>query len=174
MDKSGQFLPIGALYRLNADVSPHRIRAARIPNGIDFSPCGRSFYVTETHERRVDVHDYDAATGEIGPPRALLETSEGEAPDGCCIDAEGALWIAIIGGGRIERRLPDGTLDTVIELPTSRPTMPILGGSDGKTMFITSQRRLLDLDTLKRDKLAGDLLAVRVEVPAKPVNLAAL
>jgi sugar lactone lactonase YvrE len=41
-------------------------------------------------------------------------------------------------------------------------------------MFITSQRRLLDLDTLKRDKLAGDLLAVRVEVPAKPVNLAAL
>lgn len=174
MDKTGQFLPIGSLYRLDADKALNRIRAARIPNGIDFAPDGSKFFVTETHERRVDVHDYDVTTGEIGPARVFLQTADGEAPDGCCVDAEGALWIAIIGGGRIERRLPNGALDTIIELPTNRPTMPILGGRDGKTMFITSQRRLLSVDALKRDKLAGDLLAVRVQVPAKAVNLAAM
>jgi sugar lactone lactonase YvrE len=172
MDKTGQFLPIGALYRLGLDGSLQRIADARIPNGIDFSPDGRRFYVAETHERRVTVHDYVAPSGEIGPGRVFLQTGEGEAPDGCCIDAEGALWIAIIGGGRIERRLPDGTLDVVIELPTARPTMPILGGTDGRTMFITTHRRLLSAEALKRDRLAGDLLAVRVDVPAKPVNLA--
>ncbi len=171
MDKTGQFLPIGSLYRLGLDGALHRIGDARIPNGIDFSPDGRCFYIAETHERRVYVYDHDLATGSIGPARVLFQTAEGEAPDGCCVDAEGALWIAIVGGGRIERRLPDGTLDTVIELPTARPTMPILGGRDGRTMFITSQRRLLSLDALKHDKLAGDLLAVRVDVPAKPVNL---
>ncbi|MCA3606597.1 MAG: SMP-30/gluconolactonase/LRE family protein [Methylobacterium sp.] len=172
MDKTGQFLPIGSVYRLDLDGSLYRVGDARIPNGIDFSPDGRRFYVAETHERRVDVHDHDISTGSIGPARVFFQTAEGEAPDGCCVDAEGALWIAIIGGSRIERRLPDGTLDTVIELPTARPTMPILGGRDGRTMFITSQRRLLGFEALKRDKLAGDLLAVRVDVPAKPVNLA--
>jgi sugar lactone lactonase YvrE len=172
MDKTGQFLPIGSVYRLDPDGSLQRIGDARIPNGIDFSPDGRRFYIADTHERHVDVHDHDIATGSIGPARVLFQTAEGEAPDGCCVDAEGALWIAIIGGGRIERRLPDGALDTVIELPTARPTMLILGGRDGRTMFITSQRRLLSLDALKHDKLAGDLLAVRVDVPAKPVNLA--
>jgi sugar lactone lactonase YvrE len=139
LDKTGQFLPQGALYRLDLDGS---------------------------------LMDYDLSTGEASASRTFLETPEGTMPDGCCIDAEGAVWIAIIGGGRIERRLPDGSLHTVIELPVSRPTMPMLGGPDGRTMFITCQRRLLSPDALKREPLAGDLLAVRVDVPARSVNLA--
>jgi sugar lactone lactonase YvrE len=173
LDKTGQFLPQGALYRLDLDGSLTTMRTGmRIPNAIDFSPDGRRMYVADSHERRVEVMDYDLSTGEASASRTFLETPEGTMPDGCCIDAEGAVWIAIIGGGRIERRLPDGSLHTVIELPVSRPTMPMLGGPDGRTMFITCQRRLLSPDALKREPLAGDLLAVRVDVPARSVNLA--
>jgi L-arabinonolactonase len=146
----------------------------RIPNAIDFSVDGRRMYVADSHERRIDVMNYDPATGETGPSRPFMTTSEGTLPDGCCVDAEDAVWIAIIGGGRIERRLPDGSLDTIIELPVSRPTMPMLGGADGRTLFVTCQRRLLSAEALKREPLAGDLLAVRVDVPAKSVNLAAI
>jgi sugar lactone lactonase YvrE len=146
----------------------------RIPNAVDFSVDGRRMYVADSHERRIDVMDYDPATGEAGPPRPFLTTPEGTLPDGCCVDAEDAVWVAVIGGGRVERRLPDGSLDTVVELPVSRPTMPMLGGADGRTLFITTQRRLLSADALRREPLAGDLLAVRVEVPAGPVNLAAV
>jgi sugar lactone lactonase YvrE len=174
MDKTGQFLPIGSIYRLDVDGTLRRVGPARIPNSIDFSPDGRSFYFAETHDRRMDICAYNPETGEIGPARTLLKTSEGEAPDGCCVDAEGAVWVAIVGGGRIERRLPDGTLDAIVELPTARPTMPILGGRDGRTMFVTSQRRLLSVEALRSDGLAGDLLAVRVDVPAKIVNHAVL
>lgn len=31
--------------------------------------------------------------------------------DGCCLDAEGALWLADTVGGRVIRVLPDGTID---------------------------------------------------------------
>lgn len=131
-------------------------------------------YVADSHFRRIEVLDYDPRTGEAGPPRTFLITPDGTLPDGCCVDSEDAVWVAIIGGGRIERYLPDGRLDTVIELPVSRPTMPMLGGVDGRTMFITTQRRLLEASALKNEPLAGDLLAVRVDVAGRPANLVAL
>jgi sugar lactone lactonase YvrE len=175
LDRTGQFLPVGSLYRLGHDGALSRMRTGmRIPNAIDFSPDGRRMYVADSAERRIDVMDYDPETGEAGPPRPFLATPEGTMPDGCCVDAEGAVWVAVIGGGRIERRLPDSSLHTIIELPVSRPTMPMLGGADGRTLFITCQRRLLAANALKAEPLAGDLLAVRVDVPAKPVNLAAV
>jgi sugar lactone lactonase YvrE len=175
LDKTGQFLPQGSLYRLDLDGSLTAVRTGmRIPNAIDFSPDGRRMYVADSHQRHVEAMDYDPATGTAGAPSVFLETPEGTMPDGCCVDAEGAIWVAIIGGGRIERRLPDGALHTAIELPVSRPTMPMLGGADGRTLFITSQRRLLTPDGIKREPLAGDLLAVRVDVPARHVNLAAV
>jgi sugar lactone lactonase YvrE len=175
LDKTGQFQPVGSLYRLDLDGRLTQVRTGmRIPNAIDFSTDGRRMYVADSHERRIDIMDYDPATGEARPPRPFMTTPEGTLPDGCCVDAEDAVWVAIIGAGRIERRLPDGTLDAVIELPVSRPTMPMLGGSDGRTLFLTCQRRLLSPDALMAEPLAGDLLAVRVDVPAKSINLAAV
>jgi sugar lactone lactonase YvrE len=82
------------------------------------------------------------------------------------------VWIAVVGGSRVERRRPDGELDTVVELPVSRPTMPMLGGADGKTLFITSQRRFLTAEALRAEPFAGDLLAVRIDVAAAPAALA--
>ena len=175
MDKTGRFQPIGSLYRLDADGSLHRVRAnVHIPNGIDFSPDGRRMYYADTHRRVIEIMDYDVTTGTARNPTDFATLQEPILPDGCCIDAEGAMWIALVGAGRIERRLPDGNVDTVIELPVSRPTMPLLGGADGRTLFITSQRRLLDPAQLAAQPLAGDLLAVRVDVRAAPVHLAAL
>ena len=175
LDKTGQFLPQGALYRLDLDGSLAKVRAdMRIPNAIDFSPDGKRMYVADSHERRIDVMDYDLSAGVAGQPRPFLETPDGTLPDGCCIDAEGAMWVAIIGGGRVERRLPDGSLHTIVELPVSRPTMPMLGGPDGRTLFVTCQRRLLGPEALKREPLSGSLIAVRVEVPARMIQLAAV
>ncbi len=175
MDKTGRFQPIGSLYCVDLDGTLRRERSnIHIPNGIDFSTDGRRMYFANTHQRIVEVMDYDQATGTAATARVFATFPEPLLPDGCCIDAEDCIWIAVIGGSRIERRRPDGSIDTIIELPVSRPTMPILGGADGRTMFITTQRRLLDPDQIAAQPLAGDLLAVRVDVPAGPVRLAAL
>ena len=175
MDKTGQFQPIGALYCMDPRGALRRVRGnVPVPNGIDFSPDGRRLYFADTHARVVEVMDYDAGCGTCGPATVFARVEAPAMPDGCCVDAEGGVWIAIVGAGRIERHLPDGTLDTVIELPVSRPTMPILGGADGRTMFITTQRRMLSPEQLTAEPLAGNLLAVRVDVPAGPVRLAAI
>lgn len=175
MDKTGSGEPIGSLYRLSGDAGLRQLRRnVRVPNATNFSPDGRTFYWADSRTRVLEACDYDPATGELGPARMFAQYPEGETPDGSCVDAEGALWIAIVGGARLERRLPNGTLDTIIDLPVSRPTMPRLGGSDGRTLFITSQRRFLSAERLRAEPFAGDLLAVRVEVPAARPFLAGL
>jgi sugar lactone lactonase YvrE len=167
MDKTGSGSTIGSLYRLDLNGALHRQRGGvAVPNATSFAPDGRTFYFADSHARTVEVFTYDPAKGELGAGRPFVRYEEGELPDGTCVDAEGALWIAVIGGSRVERRLPDGTLDTVVELPISRPTMPMLGGRDGHTLFVTSQRRYLGREQLKAEPYAGDLLAVRVDVPA--------
>jgi sugar lactone lactonase YvrE len=174
MEKTGSGAPIGSLYRLGEDGTLRREREGlAIPNGITFAPDGSSFYFADTRARKIFRHAYDPAAGTIGAAEELVSYGPGEAPDGSCADAEGALWVAVVGGSRVERRLADGSIHTVIDLPVSRPTMPMLGGADGRTLFITSQRRFLTAAGLRSEPFAGDLLAVRVEVPAATVQLVA-
>jgi sugar lactone lactonase YvrE len=145
-----------------------------VPNAIAFAPDGKTFYFADSRTRTVEAFIYDPETGEPHARRKFVRYDEGEAPDGACTDAEGALWIAVVGGSRLERRLPDGSLDTIVELPVSRPTMPMLGGRDGCTLFVTSQRRFLSRERLKAEPLAGDLVAVRAEVPGLPAAMPAI
>lgn len=174
MDKTGAGTPIGALYRLELDGRVTRTRSeVRIPNAICFSPDGRTAYFADTRSGVVEARPYDPATCEAGASRPFVRFEDGEHPDGACVDSDGCVWIAVVGGSRIERRRPDGGLDTVVELPVSRPTMPMLGGADGRTLFVTSQRRFLGTERLKAEPFAGDLLAVRVDATAGPVTLAA-
>jgi sugar lactone lactonase YvrE len=175
MDKSGSGAPVGALYRLNPDGALHRMRErVRVPNGIEFSPDGTRFHFCDTRSRTVEAMDYDVATGTPGTSREFARFVDPILPDGACVDSAGGYWIALIDAGRVERFRPDGTRDLVIELPVSRPTMPMLGGPDGRTLYVTSQRRVLSAAELRRQPLAGDLLAVRVPHAARAPFLAAI
>jgi sugar lactone lactonase YvrE len=166
MEKTGARERVGRLYRLDLDGSLRAFRSeVAVPNAIAFAPDGTSLYFTDSRTRVVEVMDYDQRTGDPGAARTFVRYESSETPDGACVDVEGAVWIAVVEGARIERRLPNGTLDTVVELPVSRPTMPLLGGADRRTLFVTSQRRFLSAERLKAEPLAGDLLAVRVDVP---------
>lgn len=168
MDKTGNGAPVGALYSLTPAGSLHRHRSEiRIPNAIAFSPCGRTFYFSDSRSQLVEAFDYDVASGVLSNGRAFARFTGGEHPDGACTDADGGVWIAVVNGSRIERRRPDGAVDLVVELPVSRPTMPMLGGRDGRILFVTSQRRFLSTEKLKQETLAGQLLATRVPLCAR-------
>jgi sugar lactone lactonase YvrE len=169
MDKNAGHTAKGALYRLDADRTLHNMRRdVRIPNAIAFSPDNRTLYFADSRSRRVEAIAFDVDAGSLGASRTFVVYPEGEIPDGTCVDAEGGVWIAVVGGSRIERRLPDGRLDMVVRVPVSRPTMPMLGGPDGRTLFVTSQRRFLSSASLLAEPLAGELLAVRVPYSAGP------
>lgn len=161
MDKTGNGEPVGALYALTPDgvLTQHRT-AVRIPNAIAFSPSCDIFYFSDSRTGIVEAFDYDIADGTLSNGRIFAAYSAPEHPDGACVDAEGNVWIAVVNGARAERRRPDGTVDRIVKLPVSRPTMPMLGGPDRRTLFVTSQRRFLTAAQLRSEPCAGNLIAV--------------
>jgi sugar lactone lactonase YvrE len=86
----------------------------------------------------------------------------GRAPDGICLDAEGAVWVADARGKACVRVREGGELTDVID--TGRGCYACaLGGSDGKTLFVCTAEGY-DLAAMAR--LSGAIDMVRVAVPA--------
>lgn len=169
MDKTGAFGPIGSLYCYDAAKGVRRIRSeVGVPNALDTSPDGAILYFADTAARVVEAYPMDAATGELGSPRALKRYPDGEAPDGLTVAADGTLWLAVVGGGRIDHLDPSGASLGAVQLPVSRPTAPTFGGADLSTLYVTSQRRFLGAEDLAREPAAGALIEVPGCVRGRP------
>ena len=130
----------GALYRLDPDHSVSTvIPGATVSNGIGWSPDGGRMYYIDSPTRRVDVMDYDPATGAVAARRPFAVIDAGDAvPDGLAVDAEGGVWVALWDGGAVLRFGPDGRLRQALELPTPRVTSCAFGGPDMETLYITT------------------------------------
>jgi sugar lactone lactonase YvrE/DNA-binding IclR family transcriptional regulator len=152
----------GALHRLDPDGGARVMQAGlHVPNGLGFSPDGRLLYLADSARRRVDVFDYDLASGAIANRRRFVELAEGEGvPDGLTVDAEGGVWIALWDGWRVVRHAPDGRLDRVVHLPVPRPTSCAFGGPDLRTLYVTSARVRLSAAQLAEAPLSGSVFAL--------------
>ena len=171
MDKTGQGGRFGSFYRRDAGGRIVTIRhPVSVPNAIVAAPDGRTLYFADTPTQEILAFPLDRGTGELGKPAVFARYGAAERPDGACVDAEGGLWVAVVGGWRIDRFYPDGSLDRSFSLPVSRPTMPMFGGRDLDRLFVTSQRRFLDGDELLRQPAAGALLSARVGFTGLPAN----
>jgi sugar lactone lactonase YvrE len=53
-------------------------------------------------------------------------------------DAQGGLWVACWGAGRVVRLLPDASIDQVIALPASQISSVCFAGDRLDRMFVTS------------------------------------
>jgi D-xylonolactonase len=110
-----------------------------LANGMGFSPDGLTFYLVDTIPAIIYKFDYNAATGEIGNKKKLVQfDQEHGLPDGMTVDEDGFLWVAMFFGGKIVRLDPDGTLAGEILLPCMQPTSLTFGGKNFNKMFITS------------------------------------
>ncbi|GAA0480118.1 SMP-30/gluconolactonase/LRE family protein [Streptomyces olivaceiscleroticus] len=151
----------GTLARIAPDGSAEpALSDVTVSNGIGWSPDGRLMYYIDTPTRRIDVFDAGDAVGTaakvVPTRRAFVEVEEGAGfPDGLCVDAEGAVWVALWDGGQVRRYTPDGALDRTIELPVRRPTACAFGGSDLTDLFITTAQ-----EDPPRHPLEGSVLVV--------------
>jgi sugar lactone lactonase YvrE len=155
--------PLGELYRLDAGGRLNAVvKNVTVSNGLGWSPDGSRMYYADTPLRRVDVFDYDPATGEAFARRAFADLSEAEgAPDGLTVDADGCVWVAMWGGSALRRFTPEGQPDAVLPVPVSQPTSCAFGGPDLADLYVTSARVGLTDDQLAAQPLAGRLLHVR-------------
>ena len=129
----------GALHRLDADLSWHRMDDNYgVANGPCFSPDGSILYHTDSDRRT--IYAFDAhADGRIENKRLFLRfQDEWGYPDGMTVDAAGGLWVAHWGGGRISRFRDSGTLDRSIALPATNITSLTFAGHRLDRLFVTS------------------------------------
>ena len=135
----------GALYRLTSDRNWQRMDAGyRVPNGPAFSADGRYLYHSDTARRTVFRFERTADGGIANRTTFIQFAEEDGYPDGMTMDAEGGLWIAHWGVGRVSRFHPDGTLDRAIALPARQTTNVTFAGPDLTRMFVTSATIKLD------------------------------
>ncbi|GED23192.1 SMP-30/gluconolactonase/LRE family protein [Halomonas halmophila] len=140
----------------------------RIANGLAFSPDARWLYHTDSPSRRVLRHAFDPESGELGEGEVWIDLDAHDlpgVPDGAAVDQDGHYWSALYGGARVARFNPDGQLVAEYPVPCPNPTMVAFGGSDLKTLFITTARQEMDQAALQRYPLAGSLLSLRVSTP---------
>jgi sugar lactone lactonase YvrE len=130
----------GALYRLDRDLSVTRLRTGvGISNGIGWSPDERLMYYIDSHTHRVDVFDYNPATGAIDGRRPFAAVGQDDVvPDGLTVDADGGVWVAVWGGYAVLHHDPGGQVLEALELPAARVSSCVFGGPDLDRLFITT------------------------------------
>lgn len=159
--------PLGAFYRLDTDLSLHRLALGgiAIANGTAFSPEGRTLYYCDSPTRVMRCCDY-TRDGQTRRPRDWVALpGHAGVPDGSTVDAKGSVWNAQWDAGRVVRHDARGRATDSITLPVARPTRPALGGAHLDTLFITSAQPDTAAGTTAG---AGDVFAARVTVPGLP------
>jgi len=156
--------PSGALYRLDAQ---HRCtkwdEAIGTPNSLAWSPDDRTMYFADSFLGLIYAYDFDREAGTISNRRVHIDLSDGPGvPDGSTVDADGFLWNAQYGAGRLNRYAPDGRLERSVALPVSQPTSCAFGGPDLSILFVTSASQRMTEQQLAREPLAGAVLACDV------------
>lgn len=160
----------GVLFRLDAggpDMTLHRmIEKVTIPNGIGWSADDTTMYFTDSVTKNIFQYDYDAPTGNISNRSVFFHLDDDAAvPDGFAMDAEGNLWIALCGGGKVLRVSPEGKIIGEIILPTRMITCP---GFVEDVLFITSAEEEDPENFPESVELAGSLFKIAVGVAGLP------
>ncbi|GAB3588525.1 SMP-30/gluconolactonase/LRE family protein [Amycolatopsis endophytica] len=164
-----------ALVRADPDGTVTRVAEDLLfPNGSVITDDG-VLLVDETFANRVTAFDL-AADGSLTNRRVWAAFGEPPterdmdkalpqlviAPDGCCLDAEGALWIADGIGGRLVRVREGGEIVDEIR-PGTGVFACMLGGADGRTLYACAAPDFNE--HARKNVREASLLAFRVDVP---------
>ena len=103
------------------------------PNGTVITPDGQTLIVAETFGNRLTAFDI-RSDGSLANRRIWADL-DGAFPDGICLDAEGAIWVAAPYPGEVLRVLEGGDITHHVKVST-RPYACMLGGDDRCTLFV--------------------------------------
>lgn len=96
----------GALYSFDGEENiVKHLDNISISNGLVWNRAGTKFFYIDTPTLEVKQFDYDAETGIVSCPKPVIRI-DAEAhgfPDGCTIDSDDKIWIAMWQGGCVVR-----------------------------------------------------------------------
>lgn len=140
-----------------------------ITNGPAMSPDGHTLYHTDTLQGVVYAFDVDIG-GRLSRKRQFVKIGGAGYPDGTAVDADGFVWIAMFGGGRIERFSSLGELVETVSFPCTNVTKLAFGGDDLCTAYVTTAWKGLSPEERARQPLAGGLFSFRTNTPGLAQN----
>jgi sugar lactone lactonase YvrE len=164
------------IVRVDPDGAATRVAdGVHLPNGLVMTQHG-TLVVAETLGQRLTAFDV-GDDGALGAPRPWATFAPEPAagfpeaiasgaitPDGICLDAEGAIWVADMAGGAAVRVLQGGEVTDVVPAGEGLTAFAVaLGGEDGRTLFVCAGPRIGEGDP--RTEHRGLILAARVGVP---------
>jgi len=131
------------------------------PNGSVITPDGRTLIVAESFGKCLTAFNIEP-DGSLTGRRVWAKLGDNVIPDGICLDAEGAIWLANARGSEVIRVLEGGEVTHRVKVSIGAFAC-MLGGQDRRTLFICAAETF-DPDEA-RAKASGRIETVRVEVP---------
>ena len=159
----------GAIYRFYRGRVEKLFSDITIPNAICFSPDRSHGYLADTGRKVVKRVRLDAETGApVGEPEIHIDLAdEGLNPDGAVTDAQGNLWVAQWGAGRVAVHAPDGRFIKAVKVGAPNASCPAFGGADFSTLYCTTARQGMDEEALKTHPLSGQVFVVEGAGPGR-------
>lgn len=106
------------------------------PNGLAVTPGGETLVAAQSQGARLTAYDI-AADGSLSGERVFAALpSAADHPDGICMDAEGAVWLADPKHHCCVRVLDGGQITHIIDTDPWECIACVLGGEDGRTLFL--------------------------------------
>ena len=133
------------------------------PNGTVLTPDDRTLIVGESYGQRLTAFDVQA-DGTLVNRRVWAQLhGKGVGPDGICLDADGAIWLASPVTREVLRVRKGGEITH--RIATSEQAVAcMLGGADRRTLFVATGRVLVTPEESLAQR-SGMISSVRVEVP---------
>lgn len=155
----------GAIYRYYKGEVRELFANITIPNSICFAPDGSCAYYTDTMRRKIMQQSLDSDGWFIGQSSVFVDLkSDAINPDGSVVDAEGGLWNAQWGSGRVVRYLPDGSTSMIVHVAGKHSSCPAFGGKDLNTLYVTTACEGIDAP----DDNQGKLYSIELSVYGQP------
>ncbi|SPH17214.1 6-deoxy-6-sulfogluconolactonase [Defluviimonas aquaemixtae] len=129
----------GAIYRYYRGELRQLYAPWSIPNAMCFTPDGGHAYLADTPKCRIWRQPLDPKGWPKGEPDLFLDLSaDAYRPDGAVVDADGNLWCAHYGHGKVTVHAPDGRELHSFGVPGKRSTCPAFGSEKLQTLFVTT------------------------------------
>ena len=129
------------------------------PNGSVITPDGQTLIVGESDAARLTAFDIQP-DGSLANRRVWAKI-RGTTPDGCCLDAEGAIWVASPMSNEVVRVREGG--EVTERVPTDQLAIAcMLGGDDRRTLYVLTSPSVAAEECRKLRGARIETLAVAV------------
>jgi sugar lactone lactonase YvrE len=105
------------------------------PNGMVIDPDGTTLIVAETFAHRLTAFDINSSDGSLSRRRLFADVGK-RTPDGICMDAEGAIWLASAETGEFIRVREGGKVTHVVDTGGRFAAACVTGGPSRRSLFM--------------------------------------